>query len=324
MIIKATDKKIRYSERWWFADDKAHCTANGGTIEFKFIGEECLMIFDVTTNRTPYPHLYISVDNGARVEVPLHFNLRIVGGEGEHYVKIIQKSSEEGQHRWFEPIESIVKLVSLEADGFAELEPDTRKTIEYIGDSITEGVLTDDPVEGGRIERTEGERVWRDDVCATYAWRTAEMLNLRPIIMGYGAVGTTKSGCGSVPCVYDSYPCYSHNNPMPSANADYILINHGTNDRQASFEETETEYIHLLELVRERNPKSKIISLSPFSGNPYEPIKSAVEKYNKQSGDDVFFIDSRGWVPEEPVHPLRDGHKIIAEHLAEILKKEVL
>lgn len=324
MIIKATDKKIRYSERWWESNEMMVCTANGGTAEFKFTGEMCILTFDTSTCVNPYPHIYISVDNGAKIEVPIHYNIRIASDPGEHYVKIILKSSEERQHRWFEPIEARVKLVSLEADSFGELEPDERPSIEFIGDSITEGVLTDDATVSNAINKSEGERVWRDDATATYAWLTAEKLNLRPIIMGYGAVGTTKAGCGAVPKVYESYPNYCHNNPMPSANADYIVINHGANDAGAKDEVVFSEYKNFLGLVRDRNPKSKIISLTPFSGRKTDVIKKAVEAHNSEKSDNVYIIDSTGWVPPEPLHPLRDGHKIIAEHLSEILKKEIM
>ena len=46
-----------------------------------------------------------------------------------------------------------------------------------------------------------------------------------------------------------------------------------------------------------------------------------VERFNKENNDDVKFINSTGWIPAEPLHPLRDGHKIVAEHLTEELKK---
>ena len=38
-------------------------------------------------------------------------------------------------------------------------------------------------------------------------------------------------------------------------------------------------------------------------------------------GENVHFIDSTGWVPVEPLHPLRPGHRTIAEHLAAEIKK---
>ena len=46
-----------------------------------------------------------------------------------------------------------------------------------------------------------------------------------------------------------------------------------------------------------------------------------VDDFNLQNNDNIAFISSKDWVPEEPIHPLRDGHKIIAEHLVEELKE---
>jgi len=321
MKIKPTDKKIKFSERWNVTENTAVCTANGNTAEFIFKGDMAILEFDVSSCRNPYPHIYIIVDNGAKIEVPIDKYIRIGADYGEHYVKIIMKSSVEAQHRWYEPIEAKVSLAGIEADDFIELPADNRKTIEFIGDSITEGVLIDD---GYEKFNAGADRVFQDDSTATYAWLTAEKLNLRPIIMGYGAVGTTRSGSGAVPKVFDSYPFYSHENPMPSANADYIVINHGTNDAGKEKEIFKPEYENFLKLVRDRNPKSKIVCLTPFGGYHAENIEEIVTEHNEKYSDNVYYINSTGWIPTEPLHPLRDGHKIIAEHLAEILKKEVL
>ena len=321
MKIKPTDKKIRFSERWNVTEDKAVSTATGSTVEFIFKGDMAVLEFDTTFCRDPFPHLYVIVDNGAKIEVPIDKYIRIGADNGEHYVKLIIKSAVEGQHRWYEPMEAKVSLVEVEADDFSELPEDNRKTIEFIGDSITEGVLIDPYHEKFK---SVSDRVFQDDVTATYAWLTAEKLNLRPIIMGYGAVGTTRSGSGAVPKVYESYPCYSHNNPMPSANADYIVINHGTNDAAKEKDVVKPEYENFLKLVRDRNSKSKIICLTPFGGYHAELIDEIVKEHNEKYSDNVYYINSTGWIPKDPVHPLRDGHRIVAENLAEILKNEIL
>ena len=41
------------------------------------------------------------------------------------------------------------------------------------------------------------------------------------------------------------------------------------------------------------------------------------------STPNIIFINSTGWVPLEPLHPLRDGHRIIAENLVPILKEKL-
>ncbi len=318
MIIKPTDKRIRFSERWQITDASAVCTAPGNYFEFIFSGDMAVMEFNTDNCRDPYPHLYIKVDDGARIESPIDKYLRITTIPGTHRVEVILKSAVEAHHRWYAPLVAKAELVGIAADAFGELTPDNRKTIEFIGDSITEGVLINPEKEKFKDVR---DRVFQDDSTATYAWLTAEALNLRPIIMGYGAVGTTRSGSGAVPKVAESYPFYSFQNPMPSANADYIVINHGTNDASAAPELVDKEYSAFLELVRERNPHSKIIALTPFGGFHAELIEKVVENHNKKHNDSVYYINSTGWVPREPIHPERDGHKIVSEHLVEELRK---
>lgn len=100
--------------------------------------------------------------------------------------------------------------------------------IAALGDSITEGVMIDDET-GKGIEWLR--RPYQDNSTATYAWLTAEYLGLKPIIMGYGGVGVTKEGCSCVPRAQDAYPFCYHNAPISYANPNYIVINHGTNDR---------------------------------------------------------------------------------------------
>lgn len=86
-------------------------------------------------------------------------------------------------------------------------------------------------------------------------------------MMGYGAVGITKSGCGSVPRAEEAYPYCFADMPMTYPNPPaYILINHGANDRGASAEEYITGYRRLLDLIRRTHPQAKLIALSAFCG----------------------------------------------------------
>ena len=164
-------------------------------------------------------------------------------------------------------------------------------------------------------------RIYQDDVCATYAWLTAEKLNLRPVLMGYGAVGATRSGMGRVPAAPLSYPYNFQDSPISRPQPDVILINHGANDRSKTAEEYVTKYGELLDVIRKLNPGSKLVSLSAFCGGHHEALGQFIQSYNEKNGTEVFFIDSTGWITPEPLHPHRDGHATVAEHLAPILEK---
>ena len=327
MILSPDSCLIRYTGRWNVTADEvgaaAVSTANGSYAEFAFSGECAVIEFGIDGCTVPFPRVYISVDGGADVEVPIDKFIRISAGDGSHTVRIVLKGSVELQNRWLRPLEAAVSLRSLEADAFLPLPEDRRKIIEFLGDSITEGISID--VER-RFAHYGGSRdmVFWDDSTAGYAWLTAKLLDLRPVIMGYGCLGTTRMGAGNIPDVCESYPYYSDGCPMESANADYIVINHGTNDRGADRETFRRQYRRLLELVRTRNPGAKIIALTPFCGALAEEIRTITETYTRETGDYVYYIDTTGWIPPEPLHPTREGHKTAARNLAEIFRKEIL
>ena len=321
MKIISSDSKIRYTGRWNKKEGNVTSTSNGSYFEFMFFGESAVIHFDVSDCVVPYPHIYISVDSGAMIECVLQPYIRISAEQGEHTVKVIMKGSVESQNRWYKPIESKVTVTAIEADLLCEMPEDNRPIIEFIGDSITEGISID--TEYAYYGENKDMVFW-DDSTAGYAWRVAEMLDFRPIIMGYGSLGVTRDGSGGVPEVGSAYAMYSDGEEMDSNDADYIVINHGTNDIRAEHSVFTEKYVNVLSVLRNRNKKAKIISITPFSGRCADKIKDSVELYNKNNNDNVLLIDSTGWIEPEPIHPTREGHKIVAEHIVKILKKNIL
>ena len=165
-------------------------------------------------------------------------------------------------------------------------------------------------------------RVYQDDACATYAWLTAEALDLRPIVMGYGAVGVTRSGQGRVPAATEAYPYNFDGSAIEHAGKPrYIVINHGANDRAKGAELYLKKYGELLDVIRKMNPEATVISLSAFCGAFHTELGEYIEKYNAENGCRVHYIDSNGWISPEPLHPYRDGHRTVAENLTAEMKK---
>lgn len=168
----------------------------------------------------------------------------------------------------------------------------------------------------------------QDDVCATYAYLTAMKLGLEPLMMGYGAVGVTRGGCGGVPKVAESYPyCYEgapvdyREYGIGKADPELIVINHGANDGGAKDEDYLAGYAEFLDLVRKMHPTSVVVILAPFCGRFDNQLSAFVPEYNKKTGADIKFVATAGWIPAEPLHPLRGGHEIIAEKLTAELSK---
>ena len=328
MNISYTHESIRLTGRWDTRDPHAAtATATGSYIEFAFEGKMALARFDVLTNATPRLHLWISLDGGDMIEAPIDSYLRIIAKEeGKHICRIIYKGGTEQDRRWYAPLTGKVSFLGVQTEKPIPIPADDRKTIEFVGDSITEGVLIDVDYfaeQGEAYPLDQHNRCYQDDVCATYAWQTAEALNLRPIFMGYGAVGATKAGGGKVPAAPLSYPYNFDGSPITREQPDYILINHGANDRAQPVELYLEKYEELLDLIRSMNPDATIISLSAFCGAHHEELGAMIEAYNQKNNCKVHFIDSFGWIPEKPLHPLRDGHTAVAKNLIPLLGKIV-
>lgn len=322
MYYDVKSHSIRFTGRWHVTDKIAVTTAPGSMIEIACSGNRIALHFDIATNQAPMPHLWISIDQGAKIEVPLDRYLHIEAPhDGPHMVQIIFKSAVEIQHRWYEPLVGKVTFVGYEADCQEELPADSRKIIEFIGDSITEGVLIDAHYDPGKLDQVN--RVYQDDATATYAWLTAEELGMKPIIMGYGAVGMTKSGQGAVPAVGKAYPYCYNNVPYHGSEADIIVINHGTNDMRSDEKLYVSAYTEFLHMVRDRNRNAQIVVLSPFCGVFDKTLSEFVAQYNQENEEKIVFISSEGWISRSPIHPNRDSHRIIARNLAKALKAYV-
>ena len=267
----------------------------------------------------PYPHLYFILDSGHKTEVPLSKFLKVEADDGEHILKVIFKSKKEYQARFCPPVVGKIALKGYFAKGNGVLPEDNRKTIEFMGDSITEGQLTEADVIV-TPEDNQDYYPYQNDVTATYAWLVAEKLNLRNYHVGHGGSGVVKIACAGVPKAIDFYEYSFHGIKVNYPEPDYILFNYGANDQMEKEDVYIEEYEKLLRYVRKIRPNSVIIVLSAFVGVFAKALGELVEKLNKELNDNIYFIDSTGWVPKEPLHPYRDGHKIIAEKLTEKLR----
>ena len=324
MLLKWNDPAVRLTGRWSRNNpDCATATANGSYFEFAFKGRVAVMHFDVTLNAAPYPHLYVEIDGESRVEAPLDSYLRVFAKDADanHVARVILKGSVEMQPRWFQPLVGRTALVGIEVEKRGVLPADDRKIVEFVGDSITEGVLIDaDYAEKPAYTWDQHNRVYQDDVTATYGWLTAEALNLRPIMMGYGAVGATRGGCGGVVKAASAYPFVYDGVPYTGEEPDYVVINHGANDRGAGAEKYLAGYEELLDVIAEKHPRAVLAALSPFCGAYAAELEALCKSYSEKHSRTVHFINGGVWIPAKPLHPLRGGHKIVAEHLIPVLK----
>lgn len=321
MFIPYSDPAVRLTGRFYKENNAVSTTACGSHIEAAVYGDWTILYFDMTDLTPSFPQIYIQIDDGELVgsSVGSRIYLRMKEKK-EHIIKIIFKGACEKQNRWYAPVQAKISFEGLEADAAGTLPADNRKTITFIGDSITEGILIHP--EQTPFKDNLRDRVYQDDVTRTYAWIIAKHFNLRPAFCAYGAVGMTKSGSGEVPKFNESYPwCVEGKEFVDPYQPDYIMINHGCNDRGHTAEEYIEEYEKCLDMLRKRYPAAKIIMLSAFIGAHAVELKEFHKAYNEKNGTDIVFIDSTGWVPEKPTHPLVAGHETIAHHLIDKLTK---
>ena len=323
MDIPYTHEAVRLTGRWKQYADRAVTTAPGSYLEFAFQGDMAVIRFD--TSITQPIHLWIQMDSGDLTETALDSYIRVRARTvGPHICRVIFKSSLEQTGRWYAPLTGAVQFLGIQTDKPLAIAPDVRPVMECIGDSITEGVLIDtDYCEGthAAFETDQLNRPYQDDSCATWAWLTAEALNCRPLIMGYGAVGVTRSGQGRVPAAQEAYPYFFDGAPLEGIpQADIIVINHGANDRNATPERFRSGYTQLLDLARKRSPKAQVFAVSPFAGAQKETLETLIADYNAANRTRVHFINASEWIPPEPLHPHRDGHRIVAAHLAPLMR----
>jgi hypothetical protein len=321
MFYCADNPLIRYTGRWAPFKEGMATTAPGAFLELSFTGRLATLHFDVETLTLPFPHLWLELDGGALIEVPVDRYLKISAKEdGPHRLRIVYKSARETASRWKHPLQGYVLFLGFDANEALALPKDPRKRIEFVGDSITEGVLID-PHYAPNRENDQYNRPYQDDALGTYGALLAKKLDLVPINVGYGAVGVTKGGCGGVPSAPALYDFCFEDAPYNAPPADFVLINHGTNDRHQSPELFTECYKELLDLVFLRNEKAKVIVLVPFCGAFQKELKALVPAYCKEKGKEILLIDTEGWLPPEPLHPLREGHALAAEKIEAIFRE---
>lgn len=318
MFFKYDNACVRYTGRFAEYGGAMTATAPGSEIAIAFSGDNIILSFDTENYKDLVPHIYLQLDGGDLFESAIASFLRVSADNGEHILRIIYKSAVEAQSRFYHPLVGKIAFKGFYADNTAALPTDSRKTIEFVGDSITEGVLID--VELFEDAGPQETRPFVDDVTATYAYLTAKHFGLKNLHMGYGAVGVTCGGQGMVPKAADAYPYCFEGAPVAYPHPDYIVINHGANDRRATPEQYITEYRALLELIRNTHKNSVIIVLSAFCGAFPTELCNLVKNFNAEHDDNIHFIDASEWGKGHPLHPLRNGHKEIAEKLIKELE----
>ncbi len=247
-----------------------------------------------------------------------------------------------------EPAFSIFGIRSIEINSNRSTMPtaEKRRTIEFIGDSITCGYGLDDP------DVTHTFSTGTEDATGSYAYQACEMLDYEPSILSY-------SGCGILlgnevisgmeahmpKSISQYYHMLAFSNSHIGQNypqmfkweleepADIVVVNLGTNDYKYitsglnTREEYEDKYVEFLKKIREQNPDALILCTLGIMGDElYPSIENAVQKFKKDTGDQFTF--SMKFNPQSAEdgyviggHPSRAANKKAAEQLVSTIRE---
>ena len=343
----ASAENVKYLGRTYFSEDKLYCALSGSGAEFSFNGTKCVIKIkgDSTSMGAN------QADNQARVAIYVNGE-RIVDDMVDQFIEeytVFESTAAE------DVTVSVVKLSESPMSTFAIdeikvtgtiIKPTANKDlfIEFIGDSITCGYGSDDPVKENHFStKTE-------DVTKAYAYKTAQALGADYSMVsfsGYGIISGYSTDDKPIPA-QTGPQFYTKLGYSWSANGDFkpsniewdfskrqpdvVVINLGTNDD--SYTKTEKdrqqaytdEYVNFLKLVRGKNPDAKIVcTLGVMGDRLFEYVQLAADTYKAETGDsNIYTMKFDVQCPDDGYyadwHPSVTTHDKAAEKLTAELK----
>ena len=306
-----TDTNINYVGRW----DKSNSTTfrsywNGSYVSTKFTGTTVKV-------KLAAPTRFIAIVDGVASgywDANGTINLTPTAlANGTHTLKIIAK---------YETTEIPFQGLVLDA-GASTVKPDTLPLVEFVGDSITSGVLT------------------TDNAVTDYAWLVGERLGANHTQISYPGISLVNptwaspnvptgmeslyfqqkqaNYCSDVPCTGN--PAWDFANYTAKA----VVINLGSNDANRSVPGAtfQTRYTTFLQNIRAKYPNADIFALRTFNGFYQTETQAAVNARVSAGDTKVRYIDTTGWIDSsdlpDTLHPNDGGHVKITNRLLPIL-----
>ena len=313
-----------YYGRWDLTQAGKAVTVNSGShVTVKFNGSGLSAKFDVTGNTGNIPTVSIKVDDTALVEKEISATLELAAGlpVAEHTVTLFVRGMNENEARWTPPLVAATTFLGFTVAGGAVVptpRPE-RPKLEFLGDSITEGVALHTQGPQG-----QGSANWRTDGPRGYASLTAQKMNAEWRQVGFGRQGLTIVGNGGVPKAQDAFNWFYQGVPRDDWQPELVVVNQGTNDGGADSNTFAPLYLGFLGVIRTAYPDAKIAALRPFNGAHAADIQAQVMA-RKTGGDmKVFYVDTTGWTAggdfTDGVHPNESGSVKIADQLVTALQ----
>lgn len=314
---------IHYYGRWNRLSGKAIAVNGGSHVRAQFFGTGVSARFDVSSNQAPNPTLVWRVDQGAWQEGELAATLPLSTGltPGKHELFLMIRGLNEAQNRWAPPLISAITLLGIDVSA-GTLTPTARAVgtrLEFVGDSITEGVAVW-PNRAGK-----DTACWRADGRLGYAAQTSLALNADWRQVGFGGEGVLKPGNGGVPTFNESFNWIYQGVPRDAWQPELVILNVGTVDRTDLGPNFAPAYAKFVSTVRAGYAAAKIVALRPFGGFHGAEIKAEVAARNAAGDTRIYYVDSTGWLSAadytDGIHPNVQGSAKAALALAAELKR---
>jgi lysophospholipase L1-like esterase len=317
-VVAANHPDIRYLGRWGRLGDAMVTVSSGSRVVLRFTGRHIAATFDQSTVTHP-PQLYTRIDGGAAVlstvdRSGLELAAHPLPRGRVHTLEIVVKDVDERANRWTPPLLSGLLLTGFRLDpGARTLPPPApgNRRIEFLGDSITQGVRAIGPEIG----------VTGSDSTKDYAWLTGRALHADFRQVGFGAQGIVQSGGGQVPPAARSLALNFAGSPVdPAYVPQAVVVNQGSNDALGEVEPAvfQAEYLAYLRQIRATWPAAWIFAMGPLGGYFAQEIAAAAA-----TDDRVVHVDTAGWLSAtdftDGLHPTYAGHLRVAHRLAPII-----
>ena len=226
----------------------------------------------------------------------------------EYILKIVVSGNKDEDEVWNKEQGIAFTGIDIDVDGKIEPFTQNKKIGLFYGDSITAGCWLLDrntPSQGYAAE-------------ANYVAKCCETLGCLNVRVAFSAAGVTKGGTGGVPKFIDFIDNMDSITKEKSQFPDFIVINMGTNDNDASMEEFQDELLRCVVRIQDKYSGVTIFLMLPFINVRKEEIKKVVSMT-----ENTVFIDTSEWNVQciDGVHPNLEGSKVAGEKLAgELLK----
>jgi lysophospholipase L1-like esterase len=316
---------LQWRGRWRIERERAYAVNTGSQLQARFSGDRIVLRFDTRDYPHEPPQIWVRLDEHPwqAFEVAPAIELTPAPPHSSHRLQLVFKGAREWDRRWQPPLQTAITLTGLGlAPGGELLEPPPlpRLRIEFLGDSITEGVLLhrlDRPFPEAWPERADGR--------LGYAFQTGERLGADTRVVGFGRLGVTIEGNGGVPPAPDAFGWICAGVPKDNWKPHLVIINQGTNDGAVPSGRFRPAYDRYLTVVRADYPDAWILALRPFNGAHADDIRALVEARAAVGDTHLQYLDTTGWIDSElhttdGVHPNLAGHRRAAERLEERLR----